>query len=117
MSINRGIDLQMVSAIKTHRDAGKASAAEELSKFLTRRRRWPFWIHIDHLTRAIDDHPELRHLMRAKQAVEMRATDEVDLAFIGHLHGDVGENAIAHRQVRHFAYAITFRRSGYSNDG
>jgi len=103
--------------IKTHRDTGEASAAKELGKFLTRGRRWSFWIDVDHLTRAIDDYAKLGHLMRAKQAIEMRPANQIDLAFIGDLHRNVRESAITHRQRRHFADAKTFRHSSYTGDG
>src|SRR5712691_3772748 len=105
MSVERGINLQMVLRIKMHRNAGEASAAQKLSESLSRRRRWPLGIHINHLPRAIDDHSELRHLMRAEQAVEMRPANQIDFALVGNPHRNVCESAITHRQSREFANA------------
>src|SRR5467141_3120363 len=98
MSIERGIDLQVMLRIEMHRDAGEPSAGKELSEFLRRGRRWPFWVDVDHLPGAIDDHSELGHLMRTEQAIEMWSGNQIDLALVGDLHRNVCECAVPHRQ-------------------
>src|SRR5437660_9766823 len=106
----------MLIRVETHRDAGEASAGEELRKFLGRGRRWSFWIDVNHLSRAIDDHSKLRHFMRAEEAVEMWARDEIDLAFVGDLHRNVCECAVPHRQRCKLAYAVALRFSSDAAD-
>src|SRR5438309_857637 len=116
MPVDRSIDLQMVPRIKMHRNPGEASAAQKLSESLSRRRRWPLGIHINHLPRAIDDHSKLGHLMRAEQAIEMRSANQIDLALVSDLDRNICKCTITHPQRREFANAITLRRSSYTAD-
>jgi len=112
MPIGRRLNFQVMFRIKMHRNASEPSCDEELSNFLSCGRRWPFWIHVDHLSRAINDHAKLGHLMRTEQAIKVWPGDEIDLIFVGNLDGNIGKSAVAHRQRSHGAYSSTFGISG-----
>src|SRR5713101_5407557 len=116
MTVDCGIDRQMMLLIETHRDSREASAPEELSDFLRRGRRWPFWIDVDHLSRAIDDHSKLRHLMRAEQAVEMRPANQINVALVGNLHRNICESAVTHRESGEFADTVTLGNPSHASD-
>ena len=106
MSVNRGIDLQVILRIKVHRDPRESSAGQKLRQLLGCRRGRSFWIHVDHLSRAIDDHSELGHLMRPEQAIEMWPGVHIKLALVSDPDWNVCKCAITHSQCRQFADAI-----------
>src|SRR5713101_6962128 len=108
MTVDCGIDRQMMLLIETHRDSREASAPEELSDFLRRGRRWPLWIDVDHLSRAIDDHSKLGHLMRSEQAIQVRSTNFINIAFVCDGNWHVRESTISHHQGRELAHAVAF---------
>src|SRR6266852_2262347 len=116
MPVDRSIDLEMMPRIKTHRDAGEAPAGKELGEFLSRGRRWPFWIDVDHLSRAIYDHSKLRHLIRAEQAVEMRPANQIHVALVGNLHRNICESAVTHRESGEFAATVTLGNPSHASD-
>src|SRR5438105_422661 len=96
MTVQGSIDCQMVLVIETHWNSGEAPPAEKFCEFLRCRGRWSFWIDVDHLPRAIDNHSKLRHLMRPEQAIQMRSTNFIDMTFVGDCDRHVYESAIAH---------------------
>src|SRR5438105_3867187 len=116
MSVNRGFDFQMLIRIETHRDSGEAPASEKLSEFLGSGCRWSLWIDVDHLPRAIDDHSELRHFVRAEETVEMRTGNQIDLALVGDLHRNVRESAVSHRQGGELTNSVALCLSSYAPD-
>src|SRR6266446_88418 len=96
VTIQCGIDCQMVLFIETHWNSGEAPAGEKFSEFLRCRGRWSIWIDVDHLAGAIDDHSKLRHLMRSEQAIQVRSTNFVNMTLVGDCDRHVCESAIAH---------------------
>src|SRR4029077_670848 len=107
---------QVIPRIKVHRNPVETSAAQELRELLGCRRGWSFWIDVEHLSRAIDDHSELRHLMRAEQAIQMWPGVHIEFALVGDPHWNVFKCAITHSQCRHFADAIMVGVAHDAND-
>src|SRR5690242_5977906 len=106
----------MASRVELHRHPNEASALQEASERLRSWRGRTFWIDVKHLAAAIHDHSKFRHFVRTKQAVKMRMSVPIDVAFSRHRHRHVLECAIAHRQSRDSAYGRRLTSSSYVGD-
>src|SRR5206468_2839075 len=105
-----------------YRDSRKSATREETCETLTHHGTPSVWIHVKHLPSAIDNHPKLNHLVRAKKTIDVcqglgignmrpcsgTAAVSVEIGKICDGDRHVCHRAIAHRDVFYFAAAKAF---------
>src|SRR4029077_14264711 len=72
VSVERPFHIGVMIRISPDRDSPKSATHQETRKALTHCGTPSIWIHVKHLPGAIDNHSELDHLVRAKNAIDVR---------------------------------------------
>src|SRR4029077_14511189 len=122
MSVERALNIKMMVRIQPYRDSRKSATREETRETLTHHGTPSVWINVKHLPGAIDNHPKLNHLVRAKNTIDVcqglgignmrsrsgTAAVSVEVGKICDGHRYVCHRAIAHRHVLYFAAAKAF---------
>ncbi len=112
----------MIIRIQPQWYSSKAASDQKIRETLAHRRAGAVRVDVQHLPRAIDDHPELNHLARPKHTVEMRhdfgigdvgsgcssTAFRVHAGQICDCHGHIGYHAITHCDAFHLADTLSF---------
>ena len=122
MPIQRAFNIVVSIRVKSHRDPCKTATGQETREALAHGRACAVRIDVKHLPGAIDDHPKLDHLARAKHTIEMcdgfgigdvgssrcSVAIRIHAGQIGDCHRNICHHAIAHGDAFHFARPVTF---------
>src|ERR1043166_1422568 len=106
----------MVSGVELYRHTNESAALQEAGKCLRSRCGGTSRVDVKHLAAAIDHHSKFRHFVGTKQAIEMRASVSIDVAFRCNFHRNVLKCAIAHGQSRYSAHRRRLTGSLYVSD-
>src|SRR6266513_2340273 len=122
MSVECTVDVNVIICIYSYWDSRKSAAGQETCRTLAHCGTASVWVDVKHLPSAVDDHPELDHLARAENTIDVRqgfgignmrsrsraAAVAVETGEICDPDGHVCHVAIAHCDAFYFARPKSF---------